>query len=324
MSDYISELRQDLVEAAAREQRRGRAGRVARPLRPRAWSRPALAGALAIAAVLVAVVLTLTTVAPPPQPADPKVIATVRLDGQPRDAVLAGGSLWVADYEGRVLQVDPVRRRVRARVSVGGTPLAVAAEGDRVLGGQQRVEPRTSTARASPRSTPGPGAWSRARRSPGTRSTSSPSAPAVSGGPCTATAPTSSGIDLDTLKRTALITDTDVFGIAATERSLWTREPNTLSEWDASGRLVNRLRGLSLPIGRPSERTLLPDADGAWVVGQSDGLLYRVESGRVVRRVKVGPDRGHRRARPGRPSGSARRPPPTPTSSSASTPTTAR
>ena len=61
MSDYISELRRDLVGAAAREQGRGRAGRVARPLRPRAWSRPALAGALAIAAVLVAVVLTLTT-----------------------------------------------------------------------------------------------------------------------------------------------------------------------------------------------------------------------------------------------------------------------
>ena len=60
MSDYISELRRDLVGAAAREQGRGRAGRVARPLRPRAWSRPALAGALAIAAVLVAVVLTLT------------------------------------------------------------------------------------------------------------------------------------------------------------------------------------------------------------------------------------------------------------------------
>lgn len=148
MSDYISELRRDLVGAAAREQGRGRAGRVARPLRPRAWSRPALAGALAIAAVLVAVVLTLTRVAPPPQPADPKVIATVRLDGQPRDAVLAGGSLWVADYEGRVLQVDPVRRRVRARIDVGGTPLAVAAEGDRVLVVSNDSTPDSTTARA--------------------------------------------------------------------------------------------------------------------------------------------------------------------------------
>jgi hypothetical protein len=33
---------------------------------------------------------------------------------------------------------------------------------------------------------------------------------------------------------------------------------------------------------------MLADDDGAWVVGQSDGLLYRIESGRVVKRVQVG------------------------------------
>ena len=130
MSDYISELRRDLVEAAAREGSRGRAGRVARPLRPQAWSSPAVAGALATVALLVAVVLTLTTLAPPPQPADPKVIATIRLDGQPHDAVLAGGSLWIAEFEGRVLQLDPATRRVRAHIRVGGNPAAVAADGD--------------------------------------------------------------------------------------------------------------------------------------------------------------------------------------------------
>ena len=61
-----------------------------------------------------------------------------------------------------------------------------------------------------------------------------------------------------------------------------------MSEWDASGRLVNRVRGLSLPLNRPSGRTLLADDEGAWVVGQSDGLLYRIEGGRVVRQVAVG------------------------------------
>ena len=48
MSDYVSELRRDLVEAAEREQHRGRAGRVARPLPParvvadRRWPAPRL------------------------------------------------------------------------------------------------------------------------------------------------------------------------------------------------------------------------------------------------------------------------------------------
>ena len=105
MSDYVSELRRDLVEAAERQARRGRAGRASRALHPRAWSPTALAGAGAVAAAIVAVVVTLTTLAPPPKPSDAKIVATVQLGGQPRDAVLAGGSLWIADYEGRVVQL---------------------------------------------------------------------------------------------------------------------------------------------------------------------------------------------------------------------------
>ena len=127
MSDYVSELRRDLVEAAEREQHRGRAGRVVRPVHPRAWSPTVLAGAAAVAVALVAVIVTLTTLAPPPKPADAKVVATVRLGGQPRDAVLAGGSLWIADFEGRVLRLDPATRRVRARIGVGGSPRSIAA-----------------------------------------------------------------------------------------------------------------------------------------------------------------------------------------------------
>ena len=130
MSDYVSELRRDLVEAAERQAHAGRAARVARPLRPRAWSPPAVAGALAMAALVAAVVLTLTTLAPPPKPSDAKVVAGVRLGGQPYDAVLAAGSLWIADFEGRVARLDPVTRRVRGSVRVGGTPVSVAADGD--------------------------------------------------------------------------------------------------------------------------------------------------------------------------------------------------
>ena len=100
---------------------------MARPLRPRAWSPTALAGAAAVAAALVAVVVALTTLAPPPKPSDAKIVATVRLGGQPRDAVLAGGSLWIADHEGRVVRLDPATRRVRARIPVGGTPVSITA-----------------------------------------------------------------------------------------------------------------------------------------------------------------------------------------------------
>ena len=128
MSDYVSELRRDLVEAAERQQHRGRAGRAARPLHPRAWSPTALAGAAAVAVTLVAVLVTLAALAPPPRPSDAKVVATVRLAGQPRDAVLAGGSLWIADFEGRVLRLDPATR-VRTRIPVGGTPVTIAAGG---------------------------------------------------------------------------------------------------------------------------------------------------------------------------------------------------
>ena len=44
--------------------------------------------------------------------------------------MLAGGSLWIADFEGRVVRLDPATRRVRARIHVGGTPVSVAADGD--------------------------------------------------------------------------------------------------------------------------------------------------------------------------------------------------
>ena len=92
MSDYVTGLRRDLVEAAEREQHAGpAAGRRARPparmVADRTGRRRGPRGRV------VAVVVTLTTLAPPPKPADAKIVAKIRLGGQPNDAVLAGGSL---------------------------------------------------------------------------------------------------------------------------------------------------------------------------------------------------------------------------------------
>ena len=64
MSDYVSGLRQDLVEAAARQQAAGRGARVARPLRPRAWSPVVVLGAAAALAAALVLVVGLRAVTP--------------------------------------------------------------------------------------------------------------------------------------------------------------------------------------------------------------------------------------------------------------------
>ena len=51
----------------------------------------------------------------------------VQIGGQPQDAVVAGGSLWVSDYSGHVIRVDPASGRVMARIDVDGNPEGIAA-----------------------------------------------------------------------------------------------------------------------------------------------------------------------------------------------------
>jgi DNA-binding beta-propeller fold protein YncE len=289
MNDYISELRRDLVDAADRQARRGRAGRATRALHPRAWSPTALAGVGALAAAIVAVVVTLPTLAPPPKPSDAKIAATVQLGGQPRDAVFAGGSLWIADYEGRVVLLDPATHRVRTRIPVGGTPVSVAATGGAVwvmsnddgLAGSHLYKFEARTGKRLDR--------------------------VAVGGNVQAIAAGAGGlwllsdwrhrelerIDLRSHRRTALIPHVDTIGLAANEQSVWTRFDDQVVEIDgASARVVNRARGVSGIDGSPSARTLLPDRDGAWAGDDARGVLVRVEGGRVVRRIPVGATTG--------------------------------
>ena len=107
MSDYVSGLRQDLVEAAARQQAAGRGARAARPLRPRAWSPVVVLGAAAALVAALVLVVGLRAVTPPRPPEAPKVVGGFHLEAQPRDAVAAGGYVFVADYGGQLLQIDP-------------------------------------------------------------------------------------------------------------------------------------------------------------------------------------------------------------------------
>jgi DNA-binding beta-propeller fold protein YncE len=292
MSDYVTGLRRDLVEAAERQAQRGRAGRVWRPLHPRAWSPTALAGAAAVAAAVVAVVVTLTTLAPPPKPSDAKIVATVHLGGQPRDAALAGGSLWIADFEGRVLRLDPVTRRVRATIPVGGEPRAVAADRgvvwvmstDATHDGSSRAHLFKLDARSG-------------RILARVPVNGSGGAMAVGAGGLWLCPNEHRGdverIDPDSFERTAFLPFAGGEGVSVSGRSVWTRNRQFVLESDAlTGRVVSRVHGVAPTKDLESQRTLLADRDGAWVVGQEDGSLSRIEGGRIVQRIAVGATAG--------------------------------
>ena len=286
MTDFVTGLRQDLVEAAARQQRRSPAARATRPLRPRAWSPVAVLGAVAALAAVVVLVIGFREIAPPRQPEAPKVVGTYQLGGQPRDAVAAGGALMIADLSGRVVRVSPGNPSERQSFAVGAAPQSIAADGDAVWVVGSQVSPDRSLlvqhdARTGRRL---------ARISlDGYRSFVGVGAGGVwvadlhPGG--------ITRINPRTGKDTAFIR-TEVRGLAVTDRSVWVHAGDTVTQWDANGLLVNRVGGISPSLGDESQRTLLPDANGAWVVGQSDGLLYRIEGGRVVRRIAVGETAG--------------------------------
>ena len=95
-------------------------------------------------------------------------------------------------------------------------------------------------------------------------------------------------LDPRTGKRTLVLPREDAEGLAASGRSVWTRRGLTVTERDERARVLNRVRGISPTVGIEGQRTMVADDDGAWVVGQSDGLLYRIENGRVAEQVRVG------------------------------------
>jgi hypothetical protein len=287
--DFISGLRSDLVEAAARQRELGRPARAVRPVHPRAWSPTAVLGAVAAAAALLVLVVALRAVGPTPTPTDAKVVGKVQIGGQPRDAVVAGGSLWVADYGGALVRLDLATRKVRARTPLAGTPVSVAADGHFVWvlsvddGGNRSllVKLDARTGRIVDRVPVG--GWG--------------AAVAAGAGGLWLLPSIHRGdverIDPTTYRRTAFFPKLADEGLAVSGGSVWARRDDVVVQIDAvSGRVVNRVAGIAPPLDTSSLRTLLPDAEGAWVVGGRDGLLYRVERGRVVRKLTVGQTAG--------------------------------
>ena len=285
MSDYVSELRRDLVEAAERQAHRGRAGRTSRSLHPRAWSPTALAGAAAVAAAIVAVVVTLTTLAPAPKPSDSKIVATVHLGGQPQDAVLASGSLWIADFEGRVLRLDPATHRVRARIGVGGTPRSIAAGGGAVW----VISNDSETGATSSHLVKLDARSGRVLARMPTKSYGG-SLAFGAGGLWLYTTERRGDverIDPDSFQRTAFFPFETGKGLAVAANTVWTLQNRSVLQIDPVTGRVSRIGGITSLVS-DGDGAVLADRDGAWITGAVDGVLWRIEGGRVTRRIAVG------------------------------------
>lgn len=292
MSDYVSGLRQDLVEAAARQQAAGRGARAVRPLRPRAWSPAAVAGTVAALAAALVLVVGLRALVPPRPPEALKVVGGFHLDAQPRDAVAVGGCVIVTDDGGQLVQIDPQTEAQNRLDSGGEVPVSVAADGGAVWVASVRIgpgPPRSTLAKLDPRTGRGLAAVDLRGEA---------HALAIGAGglwlqsnlatPTSGDANALERIDPVTRRRTALVKDADSQTMAASHRSLWTRDGATVIQRDERGRIVNRVRGISPAFGIGGQRSIAADDQGAWVVGQAKGLLYRIENGKIVRRIRVG------------------------------------
>lgn len=291
MSDYISALRQDLVEAAEHQQRRSPARRATRPLHPRGWSPLAVLGAAAAVAAVLVVVMGLRAVEPVPRPTDAQIVTSVHIGGQPRDAVAVGSSLLIADYDGSVYRVSPADPRTRMRFDLRGLAAAsLTAVGDAVwvVAEDPDLPPQPN------RSKPPHGMLMKFDPRSGQLLARVPLfgvGDAIRAGVGGAWLPSYVGVG------TGLVPNPpaqpgQIGAIVVAGRTAWTHVGDAAVQLDARGRILRRVHGISEPLGFTGGETILPDPDGAWVLGQSGGVLYRIDGNRVTRRITVGRSAG--------------------------------
>lgn len=288
MSEFITELRRELVDAAERERRRSA------PRRALARSRRPLALGLASAAAIVAAIVGLAMLGRnPPEPVitAPRVVTTIRLGGVPQGAAMGAGSLWVSEADGRLLRVDPSARRVIATVSAGTRAQGVAASADAVwmMGAIDDVGHQYRLIRVDPSSNRvvariGSYGWFGATLS------AAPDAVWLqidkqAPGPLRRVDPATNRIEGAFGRRW-------LTNMAAHEDRVWTLSLDGVLEWrdSATGRLLGRRPGFpDRPPGGPWKNAIAPDAEGAWVATGHDGAVTRVSSdGDVELRVELG------------------------------------
>jgi hypothetical protein len=295
MSDYVTGLRADLVEAAGRHQRRGALARTAVPLRPRAWSRPALAAALATAACVAAVTIAVRAVGPPtPAPTQPHRVVSVPLGTEGFDAVYAAGCLWVAGTNGEVIRV--AHGRVVNRVKVGQQAKSISVDGDSVwvttsdevgAGGALRahlvqLDARTGEIR---------------QKIPFTTTDVGP-VEAGAGGLWFVPDDSQSRDLLErrdpaTGRRVGSVRSDFTNGLAAGPELLWgIRRDGAVGEIDPrADRVVAEVPAVhenGPAQNGPGPTSLAPEGDGVWVAGGARGDVAWVQAGSIARRIRIG------------------------------------
>lgn len=289
MSDFLTELRREVVDAHAAHRRRGRLRRVVRAV----WRPPSLLAAAAAAAALFALVFVAQSLRAPAPPVGPRVLGLLNVGGNPVDGAFYNGSLWVADFRGRAaVRVDPIRRRVRSRVRLAGEPGAIAAGGGGLWvrtwrsGGDRRTDVSRidpGAARTADRATTGWG-WSIAVGTDAVWSAKTEVPPEGI-----------DRIDAATAERTLVADVPHVYGLATAGGSVWAlMGDGTVVQADATTGRVQR-RWPQLAVSNPevdNENSMVADDEGVWVLGSGVGVraqLVRVEGGEVSRRLRVDP-----------------------------------
>ena len=294
MSDFISELRREVVDAHGRYRRRGRLQRAARAMYPRVWRPAAVLAAVAVAAGLVGAVVAVRFLAAPERPASrPQIVAVIAIGGTPVSAAFGGRSLWVTDFTGSVVRVDPRGRRVLARIKVPAQPESIAAGAGSVwvrtrdasgpaggpLGSHLlHIDPRTNRVLA--------------RVALGGGSALALGAHAVWAARRFTMPEGIDQIDPTTGARSGRMPLRNVDGIAVARAAVWViQHDGTVLEVDAAaGRIARRWPQLApSSAGGSSQHALAADSDGAWVLSTVNAAILRIADGRAVRQIPIDP-----------------------------------
>jgi hypothetical protein len=279
LSDFLTELRGEVVTAHAGLRRRGRASRALRAVIAR--PAPALAVVGALVAILVAVEVLRALALPEPRPM--RIVDVIRIGGIPTDAVARDRSVWVADVAGKqVIRVEASTNRVVQRIAVGGAPNEVSA-------GRAGVWVRTAVGDAGAVRPVAGGPAARV----GFGSTLAVGSTMVWAADVERPPEGIHRIDAATGRDEGVVAIPGVYGLESGGGSVWAvTVDGTVMRLDGeSGEVRSRWPTAAFSSGS-ADPALVTDPRGAWVLrtGQgADSQALRFEGDRIVRRLPIDP-----------------------------------